>query len=44
MLVDFRLKKALPHAELIITTAGHSASEPETRDELVKAAEKYKNL
>lgn len=40
----FELHKAWPESELIITLAGHSATEELTRAELVKAANRFKTL
>lgn len=38
----YDLKKAFPEAELIVTLAGHSALEPETKSELIKATDRFK--
>ncbi len=40
----WELKKQWPEAKLVITLAGHSATETETTDALVKAVEEFKEL
>ncbi|KAJ3332847.1 hypothetical protein HDU91_003026, partial [Kappamyces sp. JEL0680] len=40
----WELKKKMPHAELIVTHAGHSATEADTTAELVKAADTFASL
>ncbi len=38
----FDLKKALPHAEMVVTLTGHSATEHEIIEKLVQATEKFR--